>query len=135
MVLKSVSRMTFSGAALATDADDPDAGFAQSLTIATTVVSANQPGFVTVDAGLKAMATDAGPAGIAGGPDGMTYHFFGDEHGLVTDGSGPRLRRGDRVELVPPHCDPTVDRYDVLWLVRGDTVVGAAAVDARGCSQ
>ncbi len=39
---------------------DPEGRFAQSLTIATTVISANQPGFVTVDAGLKAMATDAG---------------------------------------------------------------------------
>jgi len=116
-------------------ADDPDGAFAQSLFVTTTVVSDNQPGFVTVDAGLKAMATDAGTPGVVDAAEGVTYHFFGDEHGLVTRGSVDRFRRGDRLDLVPPHCDPTVDRYDVLWLVRGDTVVGVADIDARGCSQ
>jgi len=54
---------------------------------------------------------------------------------MVTRTPGATFGRGDRLDLVPPHCDPTVDRYDVLWLVRGDTVVGVADVDARGCSQ
>lgn len=121
--------------ALGDDDADPDAGFAQSLTIATTVVSDNQPGFVTVDAGLKSMATDAGTPTVVGAGDGVGYHFFGDEHGLVTQGPATPFRRGDRLDLVPPHCDPTVDRYDVVWLVRGDTVVGVADIDARGCSQ
>ena len=115
--------------------DDPEGRFAQSLFVATTVVSANQAEFVTVDAGLKAMATDAGPPTVVGATDGVEYHFFGDEHGLVTNGSGVRHARGDRLELVPPHCDPTVDRYDRLWLVRGDVLVGWTPVDARGRSQ
>jgi D-serine deaminase-like pyridoxal phosphate-dependent protein len=114
--------------------DDPEGRFAQSLTVATTVVSANQEGFVTVDAGLKAMATDAGPPGVVGSPDGVGYAFFGDEHGLVTTTGAVRYARGDRLELVPPHCDPTVDRYDRLWLVRGDVLVGWTPVDARGRS-
>ena len=80
------------------------------------------------------MATDAG-APVVVGRQGVEYHFFGDEHGLVTNPAGGRFRRGDRLELVPPHCDPTVDRYDVIWLVRGDAVVGVADVVARGCSQ
>lgn len=112
---------------------DPEGRFAQSLTIAATVISANQPGFVTVDAGLKAMATDAGVPTVVGRDS--EYAFFGDEHGMVTDGSGDRLHPGDRVELVPPHCDPTVDRYDRIWLVEGDVLLGWTPVDARGCSQ
>jgi D-serine deaminase-like pyridoxal phosphate-dependent protein len=112
---------------------DPEGRFAQSLTIAATVISANQPGFVTVDAGLKAMATDAGVPTVVGRDS--EYAFFGDEHGMVTDGSGGRLRPGDRVDLVPPHCDPTVDRYDRIWLVEGDVLLGWTPVDARGCSQ
>jgi D-serine deaminase-like pyridoxal phosphate-dependent protein len=112
---------------------DPEGRFAQSLTIATTVISANQPGFVTVDAGLKAMATDAGAPTVVGRD--AEYEFFGDEHGMVTDGTGGRLRPGDRLELVPPHCDPTVDRYDRIWLVEGDVLLGWTPVDARGCSQ
>jgi len=116
-------------------AGDPDGAFGQSLLVTTTVVSDNRSGFVTVDAGLKAMATDAGAPTVVGAADDVDFRFFGDEHGLVTRGADDRLRRGDRLDLVPPHCDPTVDRYDVLWLVRDDTVVGVADVDARGCSQ
>jgi D-serine deaminase-like pyridoxal phosphate-dependent protein len=36
---------------------------------------------------------------------------------------------------VPPHCDPTVDRYDVIWLVHDDVVVDVIDVTARGRSQ
>ncbi len=114
---------------------DPEGRFAQSLTIATTVISTNQRGFVTLDAGLKAMATDAGSPLLVGSDDPSRYQFFGDEQGLLLRSPDESLVRGDRVELVPPHCDPTVDRYDVMWLVRGDAVVDAVPVDARGCSQ
>ena len=114
---------------------DVEGDFQQSLTIATTVISANHDGYVTVDAGLKAMATDAGPPWIVGHEESVQYAFFGDEHGLVTNAAERSFARGDRIELVPPHCDPTVDRYDFIWLVRGDDVVGIADVVARGCSQ
>jgi len=116
-------------------ASDPEGAFHQSLTIATTVISANQQGFVTVDAGLKSMATDTGSPVVVGYEELSKYSFFGDEQGLITMPPGNSWRRGDRIDLVPPHCDPTVDRYDVLWLVRGDVVVGVEDVVARGCSQ
>ena len=115
--------------------DDAEGVFAHSLFVATTVVSANQAAFVTVDAGLKSMATDAGPPAVVNGATSVEFQFFGDEHGLVTRDPDRLLQRGDRLELVAPHCDPTVDRYDVMWLVSGDTVVGVTPVDARGCSQ
>jgi D-serine deaminase-like pyridoxal phosphate-dependent protein len=114
---------------------DPEGQFAQSLTITTSVISTNQSGFVTVDAGLKSMATDAGVPVVVGSDDPSRYRFFGDEQGLLVDSSNQHLVRGDRVELIPPHCDPTVDRYDVIWLVRGDVVIDVAFVDARGRSQ
>jgi len=115
--------------------DDPEGRFDQSLTIETTVVSAHYDGFVTVDAGLKAMATDAGAPRVLWPAEAGDYHFFGDEHGRVTCDPGRALHRGQRVALMPAHCDPTVDRYDHLWLTRGDEVVGVAEVTARGCSQ
>jgi len=114
---------------------DPEGHFEQSLTIVTTVISTNQRGFVTVDAGLKAMATDAGSPLVVGHEDSTSYEFFGDEHGLVTNDPNGTFARGERLELVPPHCDPTVDRYDRMWLVRGDDVVDLIDIDARGCSQ
>ena len=82
------------------------------------------------------MATDAGAPVIVGHEDDAVYDFdFGDEHGFVTNPPTTPFRRGDRLELVPPHCDPTVDRYDDIWLVEGDVVVEVIDVTARGCSQ
>jgi len=114
------------------DALDGDAApWRQALFVQATVVSANHDGFVTVDAGLKAFATDAGHPGASP----STYRWFGDEHGLVTQPPDHELRLGDRLELVPPHCDPTVDRYDVLHVVRDDVLVDVVPIEARGCSQ
>lgn len=115
--------------------EDPEGRFAQSLFVDATVVSANHVGHVTVDAGLKALATDAGDPVVASPRGAHSYAFFGDEHGLVTQDAGHPLARGDRVVLVPPHCDPTVDRYDAMWLVRGGDVVGRAPIEARGRAQ
>ena len=114
-------------------ASDPEAAFAQSLTLATSVISTNQSGFVTVDAGLKAMATDAGVPTVVDHRL-CRYAFFGDEQGLVTVADGWRPRRGERLRLVPPHCDPTVDRHDWIWLTRADVVVDRVPVTARGRS-
>ena len=112
---------------------DPEGQFEQSLTLVTSVISANHVEYVTVDAGLKSMATDAGLPTVVG-HDTATYRFFGDEQGMVRS-PGRALRRGERLELVPPHCDPTVDRYDVIWLVHDDVVVDVIDVTARGRSQ
>jgi D-serine deaminase-like pyridoxal phosphate-dependent protein len=115
--------------------EDPEGRFHQSLTVETTVVSAHHDGYVTVDAGFKSMATDAGNPRVLWPAEAGEYRFFGDEHGRVTCDPARPLARGRRVALQPPHCDPTVDRYDHLWLVRGESVVGVAEVTARGCSQ
>jgi D-serine deaminase-like pyridoxal phosphate-dependent protein len=115
--------------------EDAEGRFAQSLTLVTTVISANHEGYVTVDAGLKSMATDAGVPLVVGHEGSATYQFFGDEQGMVTNDPLHPFHRGERLELVPPHCDPTVDRYDVLWLVHDDVVVDVIDVTARGRSQ
>jgi len=115
--------------------EDPEGHFAQSLTLVTTVISTNHDDYVTVDAGLKSMATDAGVPLVVGHERTATYQFFGDEQGMVRGAPGHPFRRGERLELVPPHCDPTVDRYDVIWLVHDDVVVDVIEVTARGRSQ
>ncbi|MGZ6016666.1 MAG: alanine racemase [Phenylobacterium sp.] len=115
---------------------DPDGAFEQALTIAATVISANHPQWVTVDAGLKAFATD-GPLPVALSPKfaDAAYRFFGDEHGRLMRPDGEVVMRGERVDFVPPHIDPTLDRYDVIHFVRGDVLVEVAPVEARGASQ
>ena len=118
--------------------DDPDGAFEQSLFVQAQVVSVNAADWVTLDAGLKALATD-GPAPVPadrGRFAGCRYVFFGDEHGmLVRPSSGAAVARGERVELVVPHCDPTFDRYDIVHLVRGDALVDIVRVDGRGRAQ
>jgi D-serine deaminase-like pyridoxal phosphate-dependent protein len=115
---------------------DPDGAFEQALAIAATVISANHPQWVTVDAGLKAFATD-GPLPVALTPKfaDSAYRFFGDEHGRLMRPEGQEVARGERVDFVPPHIDPTLDRYDVIHFVRGDVLVEIAPVEARGASQ
>jgi D-serine deaminase-like pyridoxal phosphate-dependent protein len=115
--------------------DDPDGAFEQALTVASTVITVNHPKWVTVDAGLKAFATDAGPpVPVTPKFAGCAYHFFGDEHGLLMRPEAA-VTRGERVDFMPPHVDPTLDRYDVIFLVRGDVVVEIAPIEARGASQ
>jgi D-serine deaminase-like pyridoxal phosphate-dependent protein len=114
--------------------DDPEGRYAQSLTIETTVISTNHERHVTIDAGLKSMSTDAGLPVVAGSETSVSYYFQGDEHGMLGAPNGT-FKRGQRLSLIPPHCDPTVNLYDLIWMVRADTVVDAARVVARGCSQ
>ena len=109
--------------------------FRPALTVLATVVSNNQTGFVTVDAGLKTLYfTPHAPPEILGHPD-WSYAWFGDEHGKVSypDGqSKPEL--GSTIELIVPHCDPTINLFDRLWLVRGSQVVDCRPIEGRGLS-
>jgi len=110
--------------------------YQRSLFIDARVVSANSPGMVTVDAGFKAMSTDADPPQVvAGAPEGSRYFFMGDEHGALVPSSGSPPSLGARVTLAAPHCDPTVNLYDAYHVVDGDTLVAIWPVTARGRSR
>jgi D-serine deaminase-like pyridoxal phosphate-dependent protein len=74
-------------------ADDEDGRFETAFFVQSTVISANQPAFVTLDAGLKAFATDAGVPVTAGRWAGATYFFFGDEQGGLMRVDGRPDRR------------------------------------------
>lgn len=115
---------------------DDDGAFETSLMVQGRVISTNAERWVTVDAGLKAFATDGPmPEPLGEAWTGSSYRFFGDEHGMVTRPRHRTVARGERVEFSAPHCDPTIDRYDVLHLVRGDVLVEVARVEGRGASQ
>jgi 3-hydroxy-D-aspartate aldolase len=97
--------------------------FGPSLTVMATVVSKSHSGFATVDAGFKAFATDRPFGPDLRGVTGCTYHFAGDEHGILELADpGLDLGFGDRLEFIVPHCDPTVNLFDRIYCTRGHTV-------------
>ncbi len=106
--------------------------FEHSLFVLTTVMSVAVRSQAVVDAGLKALAFDSGPPLVYGAP-GLDFRRASDEHGVVavTD-TAIAPRRGDRLWLVPGHCDPTVNLHDWIVGVRGETVESVWAVAARG---
>ena len=97
--------------------------FENAMSVMATVVSATHEDRITVDAGFKAFSTDRPfPPDVIGLP-GTTYSWAGDEFGYVHwNGSGHRLRVGERIRFIPPHCDPTVNLYDRIYVCRGDVV-------------
>jgi D-serine deaminase-like pyridoxal phosphate-dependent protein len=119
------------------DTDYLDTGevrYAPALVALATVISHPTPERAVVDAGLKTLTDDSGPARLADAP-GWSYHHAGDEHGVLSpagDGERRALAVGDRVALIPSHIDPTVNLHDVLYAHRGGTVEAAWPVAARG---
>ena len=105
--------------------------FDPSLFVDSSVISVNTPGRVTIDAGLKAFAADAGVPVLWSGAAGR-YLFMGDEQGALLGDNLPGLAA--RVTLIPPHCDPTVNLYDRYALIEDYAVTGFWPVTARGCS-
>jgi 3-hydroxy-D-aspartate aldolase len=97
--------------------------FKNALTVLATVVSANHDAFVTVDAGFKAFSTDRAYGPEAAGLPGSNYRWGGDEFGFVDVQECPdKPRLGDRIEFIPPHCDPTVNLYDRIYACRGEQI-------------
>jgi len=108
-----------------------------ALRLLTTVISANQDGFVTVDAGLKTLYKDgAVPEIITPEFSTMKYDWFGDEYGKISYAvieEAPAF--GTVIELVTSHCDPTINLFDRFYITKGDEVVDVWPIDLRGCSQ
>jgi D-serine deaminase-like pyridoxal phosphate-dependent protein len=106
--------------------------FAQSLFVLTTVMSTPAPERVIVDAGLKASSVDSGMPAVWQ-REGYNYARASDEHGLIeiaAGAKGPRL--GEKLLLVPGHCDPTVNLYDWYVCVRAGRVEALWPITARG---
>jgi len=112
--------------------DGVSGGFRQALFVLATVMSAARPGLAVLDAGHKAVAVDSGLP-LVWQRDDVRYTGASDEHGKLQWGaetSGPKL--GEKLRLVPGHCDPTVDRFDWYVGVRGGRVECLWPVAARG---
>lgn len=107
--------------------------FEIGLVVLTTVIG-RYPGRVIVDAGFKALSTDAGLPVVEALP-GARYAPAGDEHGALTGEGVADLRVGDRLEIFPSHCDTTVNLHDEFVVLRDGTVEDVWPIAARGRTQ
>lgn len=114
------------------EAGAPVGTFRHSLFVLATVMSASRPGVAVLDAGHKAVAVDSGMPTVWQRPE-LLYTSASDEHGKLeaaSETAAPKL--GEKLRLVPGHCDPTVDRYDWYVGVRQGRVECLWPVAARG---
>jgi 3-hydroxy-D-aspartate aldolase len=116
----------------------PDGGryaeFRHSLFVLATVMSVPGPQRAVVDAGLKSMSGEKGVPWVHGRDD-IVCTGLSDEHANLE--LGPRAQRlalGDKLMLIPGHCDPTVNLHDWYVAVRGGRVEALWPIAARGAS-
>ena len=115
------------------DADGtPWQEFEQSLFVYATVMSKPNSEWVVLDAGLKALSVDSGLPVMADLP-GAEYVGASDEHGkvMLRDPASP-IRSGDKLRLIPGHCDPTVNLHDWYVGIRSNRVEALWPITARG---
>ncbi|WP_431017272.1 D-TA family PLP-dependent enzyme [Bradyrhizobium pachyrhizi] len=107
-----------------------------ALHIYSTVVSRAGPERGILDAGSKTLTSDTG--GLEG--HGLILEHpeariarFAEEHGFLDlSRSNTRPNVGDVVRIVPNHVCVVVNMMDEVVMVRGDEIIGALPVTARG---
>ena len=113
------------------------AAFEQSLFVLATVISCDEAaGKRVLDAGSKAIDLMSGSpqlaSPLAAVGTGIQYTLGGDEHGILTNVPPGTLPVGAQVQLVPSHCDPTVNLFDTFIGCRDGVVEQLFTIDARG---
>ncbi len=98
--------------------------------ILTGVMSHAKSNMAICDAGLKVQSVDSGLP-VVYGRDDVTYIKCSDEHGVIEDPNGV-LKIGEKLRLVPGHCDPTCNVHDWYVGVRNGKVEVLWPVTARG---
>ena len=83
---------------------------------------------------MKAISGDGG-APRAVEHEEAEFRFAGDEHGQLSFPGEAPLKVGDKVTLLPSHCDTTVNLHDRFIVTRGDEVEDVWDIAARGRSQ
>ena len=109
-----------------------EAPFEHALFVLSTVMSAPTRERRVLDAGHKATSVDSGAPQLADYA-GCEVTSLSDEHAVVDVAACNRPPEwGDKVRLIPGHCDPTVNLHDWYVGVRDGRVECLWPVDARG---
>jgi len=108
--------------------------FEHSLFVLASVISVPTADRAIVDAGLKSYSGERGPPWVHDRPD-VECTGISDEHGKLKLGpAATPLRLGEKVWLIPGHCDPTVNLHDWYVGVRNGRVEALWPISARGAS-
>lgn len=96
--------------------------FSPAAFVSASILSAHWPGHAIADAGDKAFASKYGTSPIiAKGPlKGVALEPISDEHSKLVKHSGMMISTSDRLECIPPHCDPTINLYSAYHVVSGE---------------
>ena len=107
-----------------------------ALTVLSTVVSRPTPERAMIDAGSKALTSDL--LGLAGYGVAQELGFApvynqSEEHGFLdVSAAAHQPQVGDLVRITPNHVCPVSNLFDRVVFIRGNEVLGAVKVDARG---
>jgi D-serine deaminase-like pyridoxal phosphate-dependent protein len=109
--------------------------FAHSLFVLSTVMSVAGESWCVVDAGLKSFSGESGLPLVHDRP-GLTVTGLSDEHSKIEIAPGtPRPRLGEKLLLIPGHCDPTINLHDDYVCIRNGIVETSWPIQARGASR
>jgi D-serine deaminase-like pyridoxal phosphate-dependent protein len=110
-----------------------------ALTVLATVVSRPTPERALIDAGSKALTMDLlglEGYGVVHALNDAPLYALNEEHGyLDISRLDAKPSIGDLVRVTPNHVCPVTNLFDRVVFVRGDEVLGAVKVDARGAVQ
>ena len=105
-------------------------------TVLTTVVSTPTKARAIIDAGSKALTSDLlglEGYGVVQGLNMAKVYNVNEEHGYLDTSSAPHtLRVGEQLRITMNHTCPVNNLFDKVVFVRGQQVLGAVRVDARG---
>jgi D-serine deaminase-like pyridoxal phosphate-dependent protein len=110
----------------------PVSTFEHSLFVYSTVISRPKAERAVLDAGLKAYTMESGKPQVRDMPD-VPVDRVSDEHcTLRLDAASPDFALGDKLMLIPGHCDPTVNLHDWYVGIRNGRVEALWPISARG---
>ncbi|MGB6104675.1 MAG: DSD1 family PLP-dependent enzyme [Pusillimonas sp.] len=109
--------------------------FQHSLFLLSTVMSTPTFQRAVLDAGLKSTSAESGVPRIAD-REGVVCLAVNDEHSILqADSPACRPALGERIRLIPSHCDPTFNLHDSVVAVRSGRVEAIWSIAARGLSR
>ncbi len=109
--------------------------FRHSLFLLGTVMSTPTADRAIVDLGLKSTTAESGMPWVVD-QEGVRCVAVHDEHStLAVDDPQRRPLLGDKLRLIPSHCDPTFNLHDEVVVFRAGKVEAVWPISARGMSR